>query len=417
MNIKNVKGTKDFYPEDKEVMNWIADTMRKVALNYGFLEVESPAFENLSLLCDEEAEETKSQIFVLEKRSNEQLGLRFDLTVPLARMFVAKQRELPKPVKWFCISRMWRYEAPQKGRLREFYQNSIECYGSNKPESDAEIVSMAIDTMLELGLKKMDFEVVINNRDLLQGFLEGLGIGKIEEIIVIIDKIKKIPQSEFIAELEKAGLSQVQIRKIDEFMKIKDLDKIDESKLNDRAKKGLNNLKQVMSLLEDKEDFIKLSLSTARGLAYYTGTVFEFFDRQGKYRSLFGGGRYDNMVRQFGGQDCPVTGIAMGFETLRLFLDEKMLLPDTELGVDYYIAPLNKDLIKEAVKIASKLRQNYKVNIDLMGRSLGKQMDFANKISAKNVIVIGENEIKSGKVKIKNMMSGEEQEVSLEELQ
>src|SRR3989344_166982 len=157
MKLQGVKGTTDFYPQEREMWNYLAGKFREQAVKYGFLEIETPAFENLTTLCEKEGEEIKGQIFTLEKRSNEQLGLRFDITVPCARMFIAKQKEIPKPAKWFYITRMWRYEQPQKGRLREFYQFGVELFGSDKIDADAQIISLIIDSFKSLGLTQKDF--------------------------------------------------------------------------------------------------------------------------------------------------------------------------------------------------------------------------------------------------------------------
>ncbi len=416
MKFQNVKGTKDFYPEDRAAFNWMRNIFQQMAVKYGFLEVESHAFESLSLLCEKEGEETKQQIFTLEKRSNEQLGLRFDLTVPMTRMFIAKQKELPKPVKWFNIARMWRYEAPQKGRLREFYQFGVEIFGSDKPEADAQVISLAIDSLQALGLSSRDFYVKINNRNLLQGLIEGLGIGNISEVITIIDKMAKISEGEFVAELEKLGLTQAQIKKLDEILKTSDLKKL--KNLNELAEQGKWELQGVLDALSDKEAFIRVDLTVARGLAYYTGTVFEAYDREGKYRALFGGGRYDRMIQSFGGDPCAATGFGIGFATLGLFLDEKMLVPQPDTCIDYYVAPIKDDprVLKLAQEIAGKLRKDYRVDVDIMRRSMPKQFEYATKIKAKNIIILGDNELKSGVITIKNLETGNEEKRKIKEV-
>jgi len=414
MQFQNPRGTKDYYPEDKFTFAWISDKFRETAKKYGFKEIESPAFENLKILTEKEGDEIKKQIFVLEKRGDEEFGLRFDLTVPAARMFIAKQKEIAKPVKWFYVSRMWRYEAPQKGRLREFYQLSAEIFGSSMPEADAEMIRLAVDCLCALGLTEKDFFVKINNRNLLQGLIESLGIGNVMETISIIDKAEKIKWAEFTAELEKIGLTQDQIRKIDNIIKTEDLGKLDIGNKNETAKKGLAELKDVLAMLSDKKDFIKVDLSCARGLSYYTGTVFEIFDTEKKYRALAGGGRYDDMIRQFGGEDCAAVGFGMGFATLGLLLDEKMLLPTYNEYPDYYIATAGDVKQKPGfISLVKKLRKTASVEIDLMGRSLKKQMEYANKIKAKNVIVIGEDELRQRKAKVKEMETGKERDIVL----
>lgn len=405
------KGTKDFFPEDKAVFSKIADSLRCTASGYGYKEIEAPAFESISLLTAKQGEEIKQQIFLLESKGEgkdkEEFGLRFDLTVPFTRMFIEKQMELPKPVKWFGISRMWRYERPQAGRLREFYQLSVELFGSDRPEADAEIISMAIDCLRCLGLTSKDFVVRINNRVLLQDFIKSMEIDNYEELFRIIDKKLKMPPEAWDKELEKASLNAGDIKKLKSFLKTKDVDKIS------LKSAGLDNLRKVFEMLRSRKDFIELDLSTARGLSYYTGTVFEVFDRKGNLRSIAGGGRYDSLVELLGGGKCPATGFAIGFATLQLLLEEKKLLPKTDFGVEYYIAPMGEKAMKHALRVADKLRDKSSVEVDLMGRSISKQMDYANKTKARRVMIIGDDEIKKKVVKVKDMKTGKEVNVKI----
>ena len=315
------KGTRDYYPEEKEVFNRIADSFRQSAKKYGFREVEAPAIETMDLLTAKQGDEIKSQIFILEKKGDEEFGLRPDITVPVTRMFIQKQFELPRPVKWFYITRMWRYERPQQGRLREFYQFGTEIYGPATPEADAEMISLAIDSLCSLGLKKKDFVVKINNRVLLQSLIEGIGIEKssMDNVFRIIDKKAKISVEEFDIELGKI-IDPAKIKEIKGILAIRSLSKIK------KDTPGLENLQKVMDALKARKDFIELDLSTARGLAYYTGTVFEIFDRKGEFRSIAGGGRYDGLVQLLGSQKTPACGFGLGFATLTLLLEEKKLL-------------------------------------------------------------------------------------------
>jgi len=411
MAYQKPKGTLDFYPDEKSVQKFIFNIIRQKAINYNFKEIETPAFENNSLLTKKEGEEITSQIFTLTKRGDESFGLRFDLTVPSARMFIEKQKAIPKPVKWFMLSRMWRYEQPQAGRLREFYQASFEVFGSNKPESDAEVLSLAIDILTSLKLTKKDFVININNRKLLEGLLLDIVDKKqIPEVIRIIDKKSKISQEAFDEEIKKLNTDPKAINKI------LNSDLKDIKPNNKLAEDGLNELNSILTLLKNKKDYLKVDLSTARGLAYYTGTVFEIFDSKLKYRALAGGGRYDNLVELFDGQPTPATGFAMGYATLSLLLKDKKLLPVIDLGPDYYIAILNQEVKEDALKIVEKLRKNNIVETDLMQRNLGNQFKYANSIGAKKVIVIGPDEIKSGKVKVKDMKTGKEEEKDINKL-
>jgi len=401
MPFQKPKGTQDFYPEDLQIREKIFNILRKTAINYNFKEVESPAFENLDLLTKKEGEEITSQIFNLEKKGDESFGLRFDLTVPAARMFIEKQKELPKPVKWFYISRMWRYEKPQAGRLREFYQTSCEIFGSSKPEADAEIINLATGCLISLGLAKKDFIVKLNNRKLLEGLLlDIVSKDKIPEVMRLIDKRSKLSPEAFDSELKKTNLDP---KKINNLLTL-ELDEIKPK--NKLAEEGLGELKSVMRLTSP--ECTRFDLSTARGLAYYSGTVFEIFDAKSNFRALAGGGRYDQLIELLGGQPTPATGFAMGYATLNLFLQEKGLLPQISMEPEFYIGVVDEQSIEKAIAIANKLRINSVVEMDLMQRNIGNQLKYANAIKAKKVIVVGPDEIKSGNITIKDMKTGKE---------
>ncbi len=417
---KRATGTIDFFPEDMAIRNKIFNKLRETAAKYNYKEIETPAFETLELLTKKEGEEIKKQIFTLEKKGSEEFGLRFDITVPATRMFIEKQKTLPKPVKWFYITRMWRYERPQKGRLREFYQFGVECFGSSKPESDAEVISLLIDSLLSLGLTKEDFFVKINNRKLLVGLLKDItkeeDDGVVLKIVTVIDKKNKITEKEFFDELKKANLSEDKIVSIKRIIEENNLAEIEKYCKNGLSRDGLNEIKSILKLLGKKKSFVKVDLSTARGLAYYTGTVFEVYDSNEKYRALAGGGRYDKLVELFNGEPTPATGFGLGYATLLLLLKEKALIPEINLSPDYYIAIVNKEVKDEALDIASRLRKDYTVEIDLMGRNLGNQFKYANSIKARRVIIVGPDELSESKVKIKDMVTGQETLVELKEL-
>ena len=410
------KGTEDFYPEEQAVKNRIFDIFRKLCWKYGFSEVESPAFEKVTLLAKKSGEEIKEQLFLLKRKETEEFGLRFDLTVPLTRMFLQKQKEMAKPVKWFYTSRMWRYERPQAGRMREFYQMGVELFGSQYPEADAEIINLAIETLKQLGLTERDFFVKLNNRKLLEGLmLKFVKEEKIGNIIRIIDKKARVAdEKEFNQMLSEAGIKLKDISKIKKMLKADTIEKIEKIEKNAIANEGFNELKQVYSLLDQR--FVKIDLSTARGLAYYTGNVFEIFDKEESLRSICGGGRYDNLVELFGGQETPATGFAMGLSTLTLLLKKKRKMPKISFAPDYYVAIMSDNVRLDAMRIVAEIRKKYSVETDFMRRNLSKQLNYANSIKAKNLIVIGENEVKSGSLKVKDMKTGEEKSIKLSEL-
>ena len=402
-------GTLDFYPDEMSIRNQIFLSLRKTAKNFNFNEIETPAFETLDLLKKKSGDEILTQIFTLEKKGEEQFGLRFDLTIPITRMFLEKQKEIPKPVKWFGLSRMWRYERPQAGRLREFYQLSVEMFGSDKPDADAEIINLAISCLTNLGLSEKDFVVKINNRKLLQGLLEDVSKDKVPQLMKLIDKKSKITEDEFERELKNIKIDPEKINNILECATLEDVETLN---LNDLAKQGLEELKSIFSLLDN--NYILFDISTARGLAYYTGTVFEIFDRENKFRAIAGGGRYDNLVELYGGAPSPATGFGMGYSTLSLLLKEKDLLPKPKTNPDYFVIIIGQENKKKSLEIISKLRKKFRVDYDLNERNIKKQMNYADSIKAAKVIFIGETELKEEMLTIKDMKTGAQEKVGID---
>lgn len=414
---KKVKGTRDFYPEEFDERMNVFSTIRKNVKKYGFCEVESPAIESFDLLSAKQGEEIRNQIFSLEKKGKEDLGLRFDLTVPLTRMFTSVQISSKKPVKWYSLSRMWRYEQPQKGRLREFYQLSVELFGADSIESDLEIVSLSIDVLRNLGLTQKEFVIRINNRKFLQGFLESLEISDVESVFRIIDNYTKVELKDFKLQLKEIGLTAKQISSIVEFISKKFSD-FDETSMDASMHEGYKELKDLFSklIMINMDSYVEFSPFIARGLSYYTGMVFECFDRKGKFRAILGGGRYDKLVSQFGGQETPAVGFAIGDVTLELLLKEFDLWPKAQVSPYFFVAYVNENVKNEAVKLAYQLREKYVVDLDLLDRKLGKQLYYANSIGAKYAVIVGEDEIKKGLIILRDMNTGYEQTKSVDSL-
>jgi histidyl-tRNA synthetase len=405
MAYQKVKGTIDYYPEEKALQSVVFDRWHATARRYSFNLVEAPALETLSLLTAKSGEEVRSQIFTLDKRSSEELGLRFEFTASLARMFIERQKSLQKPVKWYTLDRVWRYEQPQAGRLREFYQFNVELFGSDKPESDAEIISCAIDALRSLGLTSSDFIVRVNNRKLLQGLLSDfVAVEQMDAALRSIDRYSKVTEKEFRADFE--FLSDDRFLDLQKLLS-SDFAGLGVLKMNELAQEGYSELKQILDYLN--ESCVRFDLRTARGLVYYTGTVFEIFDAKGTYRALCGGGRYDSMVESFGGQKTAATGFGMGYATVSLLLRDKGLLQEIRAGPEYFVAIVKDSVRAEAVAFVRKLRKRHSVCLDLNQRNLANQIKYANAVRATKVIFIGPDEIATGEVRIKDLANGKEE--------
>lgn len=416
MTYQRVKGTEDFYPEEQGRLDALFSKLDAACRAYGFLHVEPPILESFKLLSAKSGDEIKEQIFMLEKRGDEELSLRPEFTPGFARMLVAKQRELPKPVKWYTINRVWRYEAPQKGRSREFYQLNVELYGSPRPEADAEIINLAIACLKSTGLTAKDFVVKLNNRKLVQGLLDVLAPKESQDAIMrAIDKSKKISEDELLRELKNAGLTADKAEMVKKLISMSGTpDKLSAAVLNigtnAQVTEGLAELEKVFSLVDSA--YATVDLSIVRGLAYYTGLVFEAQDRDGKLRSIAGGGRYDNLIGTYGGESMPATGFAIGDKVLSIFLAEKGLTPALQLGPDVYVAPVDEKVYPEALACAQELRASgVRCDIDLLGRKLAKQFDYANSIGAKFVIIVGEKDLATGNITLRDLAAGAEEKI------
>lgn len=409
MKIQAVKGTKDFYPEEKQIQNYIFNIWKSIALSYGFKEIDTPVLEPVEIY-KKSGEEIPEQLFSFKDKSDRNIALRPETTPSIARMIASKN--LTKPIKWFSISECFRYESPQKGREREFTQFNLDILGTKNMLADAEVISTAIKIMLSFKLTNKDFFVRISNRKLMQSILLSFGLkeSQLKIIYRLIDKICKISEKDFKLTLKEYKLTDKQIKDVLNLLKLKDLKGIEKYKLDEKGKEGLAELKELFSYLKtfNLDKYCRLDLSIMRGFDYYTSTVFEVFDAEGEFRAIAGGGRYDNLLELFDAEPCPGVGYGMGDIVLTLFLKERNKLPEIKKEIDYYIAPINEKLYKNAIEIAEKLRaEGNSVEIDLMSRNLGKQFNYANSINAKKVIIIGERDFP--KVTIRDMKTGKEE--------
>jgi histidyl-tRNA synthetase len=427
------KGTRDILHKEMKLRQIVYSKLREVIESYGFGAVETPAFENFDVLAAKGGPEIEKQIYTFVDKGGRKLGLRFDLTVPIARL-ISTTPEIPKPAKLYYISNMWRYERPQikQRRLREFYQCGVELIGSPLPVADAEVISLGIDCLIAVGLDPSQIRVFINDRLILDGFIESLGIpeDKVMDIIRIIDKKEKIGKGAFINELKTVGVSTKEIERIVEFTNIKgDPERVLETayeKLpkNEKIEKGLKNLKVILEYLKvlEKLDYCVYDLGIARGLDYYTSTIFEAYEVDENMKkiggSIFGGGRYDNLIGTFAGKDIPATGWGLGIERFLNLLEKKGILSIPEIEKDLvFVAPVNDSMRLEAMKIVNKLRRSgLKAETDLLGKSLKKQFELVNKKGNRIMIIVGPNELNQNKVKCRDMANGSEELVTLDEL-
>jgi histidyl-tRNA synthetase len=413
-----LKGFRDFYPGEMSARREVTDAIEGQVRRYGFREVGTPALERTEMYTDKSGEEIVEELYAFEDKGGRNVALTPELTPTVARMVVARQQALAKPIKWFSTRPFWRYEQVQQGRFREFYQTNVDIFGTDEPEADAEVLAVAADIMTDLGLSADDFEFRVSHRDILGGLLESLDSDvDVQAAIRAVDKSEKIDDEEYYDLLLAAGLTRDEAEDFDVVLSTDDLGELVEFAETDRVEVAVENLRAVLDATEDfgAREYCSVSLETARGLDYYTGIVFECFDTAGEVsRSVFGGGRYDDLIEGFGGEPTPAVGVGIGHETLSLLCQRAGVWPEEELATDYYVLTVG-DTRDVAAAIARELRGlGHVVEMNLTGRGFGDQLSYADGINAETVVVVGEQDLAEDAVTLKDMASGEQTQVPLE---
>jgi histidyl-tRNA synthetase len=410
-----VRGTRDFYPELYAQLLHIIDAWRRTALSYGFEEFEGPILETLELYRIKSGEEIVNQLYAFTDKGGRELALRPELTPSLARMVARVQGEAMKPLKWFSIPRCMRYEKPQKGRLREFFQFNADIIGEDGALADCEIIAVAVDSLTALGLGPGDFVVKINNRNFVSGYFQHAGIGaeKAAALFKIIDNARKAEKAETESAVGGLGLGEGQTEAVRAYLDLKEAGDLSRLPYGGPGKDSLLELFGLFSPA-GLADFCEFDPSIVRGLDYYTGTVFEIFDRSERMRAICGGGRYNNLVREFGGVDIPACGFGMGDVVLGEILLAKNLVPPYRKRLDYFLVRIGDGELGLMLKIARSLRnKGYSVEYGYKPGPVKKQMSRASRLGSRTTLILGPDEVARGEVVEKNMASGEEKRVAL----
>jgi histidyl-tRNA synthetase len=416
--IQAPKGTRDFYPEEMRRHRHLEDVWRKVSLRAGFEEVDGPIFESLDLYIQKSGPEIVEQLYNFKDKGDRDLAIRPEFTPTLARMVAARQAALPRPVKWFNISRVCRYERAQKGRLREFWQWNCDILGAEGVAADAECIAVAIEALREFGVKSDQVEVRLSSRRLLAAALKRLGLAdeKLPGIYLALDKRGKVPDEVLREMLDGMGFSAEERRGVDQIFGANRLDELMDAHVGDVWEEGdptreaydevlnLSNLLDAYGL----GDFIRFDVRVVRGLAYYTGPVWEVFDKRGELRSICGGGRYDNLIATMGGQPMPACGFGAGDVTTGLLLDSLNLWPVETGRVEFYVV----GLAAEAFPAVGKLRAAGRSALcDLTWAQINRQMKLAADSGARYMAIV-----QAGRVHLRDLKSGIERDLTVDEL-
>ncbi len=415
MKILPVKGTRDFYPPNMAVRNWIIDGWKRVSLRNGFEEYDGPIFEYLKMFQIKSGDEIVEQLFSFKDRGDRDLALRPEITPTLARMVNQQINSLPKPIKWFSVPRLFRAERPQKGRLREFFQWNVDIIGEESVLADAETIFCAIDYLQEVGLTPNDIVVKISSRKMLATVLQAIGIAesKLDALYVVLDKRGKLPDEAFGEMLEKQLPDTAKRQKVLELMNAESVKEI-ESVFG--YQEAFDELAELMRWLDKMGvgDYCRFDPGIVRGLAYYTGIVYEIYDKKSELRAIGGGGRYDDLLKQFGGPAIPATGFGIGDCVLGILLEEKGLLKPKTKELDCFVAYVNENYKGEAVKLALQLRsKGYSADFSYKAGKLGKQMKLASDSGAKRCIIIGE-EFNNNQLAVKDMTTGQQETIEVD---
>ena len=417
------KGARDFYPEDKRLQKYLFSVMRTVCERYGYEEYDAPILEPTELYASKTSDEiVNEQTYTFTDRGGRSVTIRTEMTPSVSRMVAAKRQELAYPLRWYSIPVNWRYERPQRGRLREFWQLNVDIFGVPSIDAEQEIIQVASDIMRAYGAKKDMYTIKLNSRKLVNNYMSNvlhLNDTQSTMMIRLIDRMQKIARPEFIGQVDaifspsqrEAGASEM----LFSFLDSKSVESLPDVLKKDQSVTGLSDL--ISKLSDLKITNVIFDPTLMRGFDYYTDIVFEVFDNDPENnRAMFGGGRYDGLINIFGVEPVPTVGFGMGDVTLANFLGTHDLLPKLRTLTDIYIIPIG-GVQEDAKRIAMKLR-DMKVNIahDISARQTDKQIKTAVKKGIRYVLFIGEKELSSEQYVIKDLQTGTEEKHSLERI-
>lgn len=424
MSAGALPGFRDFYPESFAQRSWLFDRWRDVARGFGFVEYDGPPLEPLELYTKKSGDEIVGQLYNFADKGGREISLRPEMTPTVARMVAAKANALRKPVRWFSMPQLFRYERQQKGRLREHFQLNVDIFGESDVAADAELLAVACGIMRACGLGPEDVRARVSDRRLLTALVKALGVtdAQVPVVFAAVDKVGRDSYDALVKRMVEGGVTDVAAEEVLTLVQgtrgMKDLDFATKFAANDEVQGILADFGRYFALLDAHgvRDYVELDLTIVRGLAYYTGIVFELFDAQGEFRAICGGGRYDNLLQALGGVDMPALGFGMGDVVLGELLKARGKMPLGGVGVDFWVAPADADRRLDAVRAATALRAaGARVECPLRDQALGKQFKAANSIGAREVVIVGDA-FSTGQVEVKNLGDGSQAAISWNDL-
>ncbi len=398
------------------------DVWRSVLRRYAFVEYDGPPLEPLDLYRKKSGDELVGQLYSFTDKGDREVAMRPEMTPTFARMVAARANALRKPVRWFSIPQLFRYERQQKGRLREHFQLNADIVGETGVTADAELVALALDVMRELGLDSSQVKARVSDRRLLQALLAYAEIpdDSTAAVYAVIDKRGREPANVFYEKLVTAAGSEAKATLVESFLASSDFDELASRVGNvPELAPHLSRMREYFTYVDALgfTDWIRFDLSIVRGLAYYTGIVFELFDTEGEFRAICGGGRYDTLLHTLGGVDLPALGFGMGDVVLGELLRKRGLFPSTAARTDFWVAAEDETLMPDVMKIAAQLRRGGRsVEYALKPQQLSRQLKAANAAGAEKAVLLKSGSLAEGNVTLKDLGSGDETSLPLSDL-
>ena len=415
-------GFRDFYPDELALRNYIFATWREVARRYAFQEYDGPPLEPLELFTEKSGAEIEQQLYAFEDKGGRKVALRPEMTPTLARMVAAHAQALKKPIRWFSIPQLFRYERQQRGRLREHFQLNMDIIGEASPLADAELIAAAVDMMRAFGLGPQDVQARVSDRRVLRTLLVGGGLteSQLPASFDAIDKSERVPQDALAEVLAKGGLASHQASVVFEVASLRSIDGVSAAlakvKGGEEAGESIRTAVEALRAMGLGE-FVSVDLTIVRGLAYYTGIVFELFDTGKKLRAICGGGRYDGLLKALGGVDLPALGFGMGDVVLGELLRERAPADQASTQLDAFLIAVSGEDVAPVLTLAHELRdRGVAVEYGLRPAAIRKQLELAAARGALRAVIVGPDERADGAVVVRDLKAGTEERVPMAKL-
>ena len=418
IDLQPVKGTRDFFPDEMRLRNWLFEVWRNVSEQAGFEEYDTCVLEHEELYVRKTGDEISKQLYSFEDKGGRRLSLRPEMTPSLARLVLQQEKSLSFPIKWFSMPQCFRYERMTKGRRREHFQWNADIIGQHEVVAEAEILMLLISACESMGLSTNDFRVFINDRRILNAILSQINVPQVlhSEVMVIMDKRDKIPPEALSKMLEEMRMTTKQVGQLNEYLSKSDLEELRENLKNTE---GIEELQHLMKLMETAgyKNYLQFDISIVRGLSYYTGAVFEVNSPEKQHRAICGGGRYDSLLSTYGGETVPAVGFGFGDVVVLDVLKELKRFPELSRKLDYTIIPFANEQIGTALKIAAELRlQGSTVDCNFSMKKMKKMMQQAHESGAAKAILLFPDELSDDKVVIRDMQLHEQKPVRITDL-